>query len=176
MLGSPSEYQDYCKKLATAVGEPKSDESAFIIARTMALGPARAVDVKTVVAWADRAAKAEPRPWQLHVLGLALFRAGEYDLAMSRLEDSNGGKWSTIAKAQNWLVQAMIHERRGQLEEARRLLDRADEAIRAVQPRKPNEPVRAIVGPTDWIELAVLSREAESVIRPASSPRRIRPN
>jgi hypothetical protein len=64
----------------------------------------------------------------------------------------------------------MIHERRGQLEEARPLLDRAHEAIQAVQPKQPNEPVRAIVGPTDWIELAVLSREAESVIRPASSP------
>jgi hypothetical protein len=106
----------------------------------------------------------------LHVLGLALFRAGHFDLAMSRLEGSDSGRWATVSKAQNWLVQSMIEGRRGHREDARRLLDRAQKAIRDVEPKQPNQAVGGSTGPTDWVELAVLRREAESAIQPAEAP------
>ena len=169
LLDDSKGYQEFCRKLAASAGEPASGEAAFIMARTMAISAAEVVEPQRVVAWAERAVKDDSRPWQLHVLGLALFRAGQFDLAMSRLEKSNSGQWATSSKAQNWLVQAMIESRRGHGEEARRLIDRARQAIREVEPKKPNEPVRANVGPTDWVELAVLLREAEAMIEPTGT-------
>ena len=169
LLDDSKGYQEFCRKLAASAGEPASGEAAFIMARTMAISAAEVVEPQRVVAWAERAVKDDSRPWQLHVLGLALFCAGQFDLAMSRLEKSNSGQWATSSKAQNWLVQAMIESRRGHGEEARRLIDRARQAIREVEPKKPNEPVRANVGPTDWVELAVLLREAEAMIEPTGT-------
>ncbi|HKD37086.1 MAG TPA: tetratricopeptide repeat protein, partial [Pirellulales bacterium] len=168
LMGDPNGYQKFCQKLVSHVGEPMSGEAAFIMARTMAIGAGSAVDPERVIRWAERAVKEDSRSWQLHVLGLALFRAGHFDLAMSRLEESNSGKWATVSKAQNWLVQSMIEGRRGRNDEARRLVDRARQAIHEAEPKKLNEPVRAKVGPTDWVELAVLLREAEAMIKPTS--------
>jgi hypothetical protein len=169
LAGDSKGYQEFCRKFAAVAGEPMSGEAAFIMARTMAIGGASAVDAERVIRWAERAVKEDSRSWQLHVLGLALFRAGHLDLAMSRLEESNSGKWATVSKAQNWLVQAMIERRRGHEPESRRLMNRARQAIRDVEPKKPNEPVGASEGPTDWVELAVLLREAEAMIKPTSN-------
>ncbi len=169
LLGDSQGYQKFCRRLAGSVGDPASGEDAFIMARTTAIGPAEAVEPQQVVAWAERAVKDDSRPWQLHVLGLALFRIGQFDLAMSRLEESNSGQWAKSSKAQNWLVQAMIESRRGHRDEACRLVDRARQAMREVEPKVPNEPVRANVSPTDWVELAVLLREAEAMIEPTGT-------
>jgi tetratricopeptide (TPR) repeat protein len=162
LLNDPYGYQQFCQKLVAHAGEPTSGESAFIMARTVALGPTSTVAPQRIVAWAERAVKEDSRPWQLHVLGLALFRAGQFDAALSRLEQSNAGKWGTAAKAQNWLVQALIESRRRHGPEAQRLVSRAQQALHDIEPKQPNQPVLGLA-PTDWVELAVLLREAEGM-------------
>ena len=51
-----------------------------------------------------------------HVLGLAQYRAGRYETAISTLEDSNSRDWP--GKDQNWLVLAMAHHWLGHADEA----------------------------------------------------------
>jgi hypothetical protein len=100
-------------------------------------------------------------------LGLAQYRAHQYDLAVQNLQESNAGHSTRLLKAANWLLLAMIHCRQAQPEEARQCWDVAHRIIDHVRPKKPGDPVAAFE--TDWIELNVLLPEADALLKEQTS-------
>ena len=73
------------------------------------------VEPDQVVRWAESALRDDRRPWYLHVVGAAHFRAGHLDQAIKWLEESNTA-WSNFNtndndKLQNRLVLAMARQR-----------------------------------------------------------------
>src|SRR5262249_24110044 len=132
--------------------------TAFILARTGSVLDGPPVDPARLVVWGRQAVEVPPpiQPWCIHALGVAHYRAGQYDLAIQRLEESLRAIW-TNGNAQNRLRLALAHHRLGHADEARRWLR---EAITDIDKAARSLP------PTDWLEANVLRREAEALIDP----------
>ena len=159
-------YQQFCQELVARADKPAAGV-AFQMARTLAAGQEDAVDVARVVDWANEAVKHDQYPWDWHVLGLAQYRAGEYDLAIKNLETHL--TWNAPETAQNWLVLAMAHHRLGQTDQAQKCLESAQQLIKKVRPKEPDAVVlredRTALPPTDWVAMNALLHEAKTLIQ-----------
>ena len=171
VLGDVKGYQNFCKELVTRPGEPRDDISAFQMARACSAAPCEAVEPSRLVQWATQAAATNAQPWHKHVQGLAYYRAGQFELAIEKLKESNESGWKEDpAGAQNWLVLAMAHQRLGHDDEAHECLITARKRIEQAQPKKPSEPID--MHQADWIPIQVLSRKAEALLKgPAAEPK-----
>jgi uncharacterized protein HemY len=136
-----------------------------MVARLCALAPDTVPDATRLVQIAERAVRAEPLPHHLHTLGLAHYRAGQFDEAIRQLHKSVAGRWS--ANAANWLVLAMAHRRLGHADEAQKWFDRA---VRWVDDAGVNA-LRSL-HPHDSLAYLALRREAETQLglRPRPAP------
>jgi tetratricopeptide (TPR) repeat protein len=121
-------------------------------------------DLAVPVQMAEKALADYPhkqKRFALNTLGAALYRAGRGDEALARLDESvkaSGG----IGVPQDWAFLAMAHHRKGNDDEARRWLEK-------VRSHKPD--AKAGFSP-DSVELRILLREAEALLRktPAAPP------
>jgi Flp pilus assembly protein TadD len=137
------------------------------MARLAGLSPASGVEPVRLIKWAVQSLNQERSSPFLHALGLAHFRAGEFDEAIKQLEKSNvleanEKDWNDRAKGQNWLVLAMAHAKAGQPDEARRCLNQGRESAKVAAPPAPGKPCR--LPAHDWGALQILLAEAKKVV------------
>ena len=141
------------------------------------IAPDAVADLRQPVQLAEKAVASNPTGFSkyayLSTLGVALYRAGQFEAAVQRLGDAitAHGKDGT---AGDWLFLAMAHHRLGQPDEARRWLDKAAKWIdESTQPPPPNAaaaspPKPPVAGTTlTWrerLELQLLRREAEELL------------
>ncbi len=105
-------------------------------------------------------------------VGVAQYRAGQYEQAIENLEKSNASEWKPEStKALNWFLLAMAHHQLGHSKDAKKCLDTARRLVVEALPQKPGG--RTAVNSADWIPLQVLSREAESLLK---EPPALKPN
>jgi Flp pilus assembly protein TadD len=171
MCDHTEEYRRFCGPLFQRFGQTTHAETAYAVARTLVLvpdagpPPARAVELAAKgVAAAPKDAK------QLHTLGLAHYRAGQYEQAIRRLNECLNAhpKWCA---GLNWLVLAMAYQHQGKTDEARQALDKALRwGDQLAQNQPPGAPNAIQVYVHDWLAHNILRREAEAHIKgnPAS--------
>jgi Flp pilus assembly protein TadD len=106
----------------------------------------------------------------VHTLGAAHYRAGQYELAIRRLNECLNAhpRW---CPGLNWLVLAMAYQRQGKTEEARQALDKAlrwGDQLAQNQPPGARNAIQVHVH--DWLAYNLLRREAVAQIKgnPAS--------
>jgi hypothetical protein len=135
------------------------------VAWTCVLTPDAVVDREGPLRLAENALPwllADSRGDALKTVGAALYRAGRFEEAIGRLNESAaamGGKW--VPKASAFL--AMAHHRLGHQDEAQRWLDK----LAAYRPKAGSD------FSWDDVEIRILRREAESLVlgsRPAAPP------
>jgi tetratricopeptide (TPR) repeat protein/serine/threonine protein kinase len=166
LLGDRPGYEQFCKKWADRVGD--SPAWGFNVARAWGVSARPVVPAQQIVERAEKTLQAGRAPWNLHVLSLAHYRNGEFDRAIERALDSNGGNWSGSAKALNWLVLAMAHSRRGHAADARKSLEQALELAGGASPEQPPGVEWPNMAPPDFVQFELLRREAEELINPES--------
>jgi serine/threonine protein kinase/Flp pilus assembly protein TadD len=160
-------YRRHCANLfgkLGKLGDTKQPRTAFLVARTCSLAPDAGPDPAALVRLAERAAQAQPAAHHLHALGLAHYRAGEYDKAVEQLHKSMRGNWR--ANAANWLVLAMAHQRLGHADEARTWYDKAVRWMDGPGPEAPRDAGDSLrsLHPHDSLACLVLRREAETLL------------
>lgn len=163
LTGDVEGYRRVCTNLAAASAEAGDFCVAFVKARTCGIAPVESVPPQQLVDWAAECVKDDQRPWMLHVLGLAYYRAGDFQRAIETLEQSNALPWDDPAPALNSLVLAMAHQRLGNTDEARRWLQKAQRAIQLARPKVPNGASDFFA--PDVIAVELLRREAEALIQ-----------
>ncbi len=157
-----------------ALAEFSDNSSASVVlteltARAALLLPVEGDEVKHAVEMADRALKApgtDHRRWRQLTKGLAEFRSGQFESAIKSLELSQQGPPDAPAEhleAQALLVLAMAHQRTGQTDKARELLEQADKIIAEKLPKGDS----GAIGENwpDWIITHALRREADGHLR-----------
>jgi serine/threonine protein kinase/Flp pilus assembly protein TadD len=157
-------YRQQSGRLIGERGDTSEPRTAYLVARICALAPDGVSNPTKLVQLAERAVQAKPEPHYLHTLGLAHYRAGEFDKAIEQLQKSNEGTWK--AKVANWLVLAMAHQRLGHTDEARSWFDRAVRWLDTTNPEAPGvsvDPLRAL-HPHDSLACMVLRGEAETLL------------
>jgi tetratricopeptide (TPR) repeat protein len=150
--------------LLTQVSKTTAYYTARDAAWYCALVPAAVTDADVLVRLADSAVSWTTEAFRdaaLVPLGAALYRAGRFEEAIRRLDESvraNSG-----GSPQAWAFLAMAHHRLGHGDEAKRWLDR----LLTYQPKKGAD------FSWDDVEVRILRREAESVVlgsHPAATP------
>jgi tetratricopeptide (TPR) repeat protein len=136
-------------------GRTSNAWSAEHVAWVCALGPEGTADADVPVQLAEVALKGAPETSKanhLIALGAALYRAGRYDEAVRRLEESLQHP-SSESRHESSAFLAMARHRLGHRDEARRWLDR----LQSYQPDSDR-------GFWSELETRLLRREAEAVI------------
>ena len=168
LAGDESGYRDYVIRLADRHGDGERSVHAICpraVWRCWRIAPS--VPPDRIVAWARRAAAAQPRfAWYAHVQALAFLRAGDDEAATRSVELSKSLGWSRGGQALNDLVAAMIQRRQGRAALALESFDR----IRSVFDRAPSVHTESELVLTDWLEFQVLRSQIEGPLRDAVFP------
>jgi tetratricopeptide (TPR) repeat protein len=163
LVGDAPGYRQFTRRLSKRAQPVKDPFTALELARTWGLAPQSPADARQAVRWGEQAVAWQPRlGWYLHTLGLAHYRAGQFDKALRRLQESDRSGWGN-ATVVNWLALALVHQRLGQTKPARQWLDKAADWLDKAAPKKPGQ--LAPLPATDWLEAQVLRREAEDLVK-----------
>jgi tetratricopeptide (TPR) repeat protein len=168
-VGDSAGYHADCQHMLEVLRVPRNDERAWLefTAHAWALAPDGPAEPAQALELAERRAAIILVPWSKHVLGLALYRAGRFAEADTRLratlDRDPGWDWHVL----NWLVLGMVHQRLGRPDEARRWLERAESWIEVRLRDRPGGTERAV--PESWlwrdgVLLHLLHREARTLI------------
>jgi len=166
LLGEHDGYEQFCKKWADRVGD--SPAWGYDLARAWGVSPRAVVPAQQIVERAAKAVQADRVPWTLHVMSLAHYRNGEFELAIERALESNGEGWPGSANALNWQVLAMAHSRLGHAADARKSLQRALELAGRASPEQLPRVEWPDMAAPDVVEFELLRREAEELINAKS--------
>ena len=131
------------------------------VLRTCTLHPRGSADPAALVRLARSAYDSGVNNWSAQNLGLALYRAGKFDQALSRIEEARKlSDWYLF-----WPALAMCHHQLGHTDEARQWLDKSKEFFRQVTEADP-EPLKVTKEPywQDWAYFEVMLREANTLI------------
>jgi tetratricopeptide (TPR) repeat protein len=122
--GDEEHYRQHCRRLVQKHGREAGYEPAYTVAFACNLSARPVLDGKRLVERA-RAAHAAARKsvGPLFPLGLALYRAGEFDESVRTLQEYP----QVLSWPQTWAVLAMAHQRLGHREQARTWLAKAAE-------------------------------------------------
>jgi tetratricopeptide (TPR) repeat protein len=166
LAGDAEGYRRVCAEVLHANAQATDPQTGYVLARMVSLAPGTA-DRAQAVAWAQKAVAANPRrAWYLHTMGVAHYRAGQFDQAVRRLEQSQQDDPAWQGHIIDWLLLAMAHQRLERPVDARAWLDRArqwkDQAKKDLAKGAPYWPVD---GWCDRLEIELLDREAEQLFR-----------
>ena len=164
--GNSDGYDHFCQGMIERAGKPVEHSEAFVLARTFAMAGQSAVDLARVVQWANQALAGDQPAWYLHTLGLAQYRAGQFDQALQSFAKADVEAW--IGRGLNWFGLALVHHRLGHPDEARQCLDKGIQWLVREGPPGPGQATK--IHPFDWLEAQVLRRETEETLKIKRSP------
>jgi WD40 repeat protein/tRNA A-37 threonylcarbamoyl transferase component Bud32 len=166
LSGDPSRYRLVCARALARHATSKDPNVAFFVARVCVLAPGGIADPAQAVRLARRAVDAGPTAWNRHALGLAHYRAGQYEEAVARFNESlTSPGWYPVV---NWLGLALAQHRLGKKQEAQKWLDQAADWLdRAAWQMPPTAAVPGELNVNEWLEALLLRREAEALLSKA---------
>jgi tetratricopeptide (TPR) repeat protein len=121
--GDSEGYNRFCQDMIQRAAQTKDHFEAFVLARTCAMARQSPVDPARIVQWANQAVASDQPGRYFHALGLAQYRAGQFDGALQSFTKADVKEWAY--RDLNWLALALVHHRLGHPDEARQVWTRA---------------------------------------------------
>jgi WD40 repeat protein/serine/threonine protein kinase len=160
--GDVDGYRKFYERLIERAGQTKDSFEAFVLARIGGMAPPGILDSSRAVQWGKQAVDSGPRvSWYVHALAMAHYRAGQFDIAVQRLQESQSGNWVSVADL-NYFGLALAEYRLGHLALARESLAQGMDWLQKMTPAKSDALTTLFA--TDWLEAQLLRREAEDLI------------
>jgi tetratricopeptide (TPR) repeat protein len=179
-------YSETCQEMFRRFGQTSTtSQVANEVAWTGALAANSGVPGSELVRLANQAVRISPQQTYLNTLGAAHYRAGEYDKAVQRLEESRQAfirerelsrqsarpsrpqKPGDDGTVWDWLFLAMAHHQLGKTEEARKWLDKATPVVEQYASDNRKEAGSSLTW-NQRVELRLLHREATKLLGPKS--------
>ena len=156
--GDDANYRRWCERLVQHFGHDKDEAVLQNVVWTCALSDGAVRDWKPLLQRVEQALAANPRSAEpRRQLAMLLYRAGQFDAAVKRLQDMR-----TVSRfhpqARDWLVMALAAQRLGRGEDAKKWLDKAEQ-IRRDNTEDKNESWE------DRFVYIALHLEAETLIK-----------
>jgi len=170
LAGHTDEFMDHCRKTIKLHGNSREPEVDFHGGRILSVMPQDDQTRAHASKWAERAVSAVPtNAWYLHSLGLAHYRAGEYDRAIERLKESrkNFPDWGGPLNA---LLLSMCYQSLKDPEAAFAERHKAEAWLNKINRDRPTAEWAMPPGgfsPSDWLEYQLLRRAAEKLFQNA---------
>jgi serine/threonine protein kinase/Flp pilus assembly protein TadD/thiol-disulfide isomerase/thioredoxin len=164
--GDSEGYNRFCQGMIQRAAKTEDAYEVYVLARSCAMARESPVDPTRAVRWAKQAVSSDSLAWYIHVLGLAQYRAGQFDQALQSFEESKVKRWNYSGL--NWFGLALVHHRLGHPDEARRCLDEGIQWLEREGPPSAERPTK--LQAQDWIEAQLLRREAEEMLKTTRSP------
>jgi tetratricopeptide (TPR) repeat protein len=157
-------YRRECAEALKLCAEEKVPYNVYILVRACVLAENAVPNPALLVELMTKIVKDTPNADMLFALGMAHYRAGQYDEALARLNQALSTDFSwTDTTCVTGLALAMVHHRLGHLEEARKSFAQTVERLERGAPEKwragyfpPHEG--------DWVACVVLRKEAENLL------------
>ena len=149
-------YRKAVAKLLLRYDNPSGGYTLGMVSWLCVLGPDAVADASVPIRLAEKALaddRADVKRYALGTLGAALYRAGQFDEAIGRLDQSvkdNGG----VGNPQDWAFLAMAHHKKGH----------TDESLRWLGKLRGYSPEMALGMKPEHSEIRILRKEAEAVI------------
>jgi tetratricopeptide (TPR) repeat protein len=159
--GDTEGYRKLCDRMLKRLGQSRNVDQIVYLAHACVLAPDALADSGRVLQLAEQRSSLTAeldghKFWSMHVLGLAYYRAGQFEKAVASLEAGQKHPGLNLEiKLSNWLVLAMCRHRLGQNGEAATAL----ESARAILASEQREFDR------ESLIVQVLFREAETLLR-----------
>ena len=157
--GDTEGYRKLCDRMLKRFGQSRDVHQIAYLAHVCVLAPNALADSGRILQLAEQRFSLTTdidvhRLWSMHVLGLAYYRAGQFEKAVARLEagQKDPGFQTLDFKLSNWLALAMCRHRLGQDGEAAAALKSA-RAILASEQRELDQ---------ETLFVQILFREAET--------------
>jgi tetratricopeptide (TPR) repeat protein len=153
-------YHRFCRDLIQRAAETKGSSDNYVLARSCAIARNGLVDPARALEWATTALANGQGAWNFHVLGLAQYRAGQFDPALQSFTKANVKSWTSSNL--NWFGLALVHHCLGHASDARQCFDKGMRWLEQEGPPRPDRPTRIL--PQDWLEAQLLRLEAKEVL------------
>jgi tetratricopeptide (TPR) repeat protein len=167
LAGRSEDYRKACAGAMSLAGPAARGREAYLVARLGTLAPG-GPEPAQLLRLAERAVQVGPHEAHyLHTLGLAHYRAGQYEQAVRRFRESMRANPAWEAQVVNWLGLALAHDHLGERDVARLWFARATKWIeRASRPAARAEPYRPCgLHEHDWLACQLLRREVEALVK-----------
>jgi tetratricopeptide (TPR) repeat protein len=166
-VGDREGYRKLCRRMHERFGRSGKQWGSILLAHTCVLAPGALDDPSQVVALAEqRLARTGPEDrWSLQVAGLAYYRAGKYEKAVTTLTEAVNDHPDFAHNVTNWLVLSMAHQQMNQPIEARQWLAKAVRKIDKLQPSEGHRFAPQGWEWYDWLGVQLLRREAERLVK-----------
>jgi serine/threonine protein kinase/uncharacterized protein HemY len=182
-VGDREGYHQACRRMRASFRGTTNGTFARDLVRASVLAPDADADLDQLVELAHGIAVCEPGDaCLLYVLGIAHYRAGQYEAALRWLRQSMAAGPGWAAWRINYPILAMVHQRLGQAEQARKALNEAAETIDKWTRERYQSGAGWYLGAEtvwpvpwwDWLECQLYFREAKVLCDgapPADDPR-----
>jgi tetratricopeptide (TPR) repeat protein len=160
-------YRDACQRMLARWRGSQDLESLNVFTIALGFAPDAVADWNWPIRQAQQRVNRDPTNWRFHeILGAVYYRAGEYGRALAALDTSvriskrpEGSMWA-------WLFLAMVHDRLGDRNVARKSLDSAIAWLERELPSLPDgRPRNPSILWTQRLLWPLLRREAEAQIK-----------
>ena len=157
--GNEDAYRELVSKFLEQMGEQPERYDGFVFARTIGLASQEKQLAKKAVVLGQAAIDDAKQPYMLHALGLAQFRAGDYQQAQRTLKTSMDMLWGV---GQNQAALAMVSSALQQEATAQKWLTAAKHAAKNNWTHQPMVQLTSYI--IDWLGLNALIAEAERTV------------
>jgi serine/threonine-protein kinase len=162
LAGDRTAWRHFCAaeldRLRTWPDQTETAGPSFMAARMLALFRDPGIEPAELVRLAEKNVAVDLDPWHLHVKALVYYRTGLLDAALEqgRLSMQQHPNWH--GQALDWALLGLVYLARGNSAESQKWLEKARNAL-------PVDVFSDSMHPNDRLEMRVLLREAEEMLR-----------
>ena len=167
LAGDEAGYSRLCNSVVRSADRIDDPHLAHAISRTCSLSDVAGIDRAIALRLAQQSVSAHPETaWYLYGLGAAHYRAGQYEQAIDRLEESLLAQPLWLGRSQNYVILAMACQRLRRHEEARDWLAKSKTSFEELEQAVGSERYGFAGSPylSDWLAIQVLLPEAEKLL------------
>ena len=173
LAGDDAGYRDLCAAIVRDADEIGDPFAANVLSRACSYSAAAPIDraVPLRLAQQSVAGPSYNMPWYFYGLGAAHYRAGQYEEAIARLEESRKLQPNRLC-GETHAVLALACQRLGQHDDARAWLAKAKSSLAEMEQTIGREKYgfagSSYLGP--WLATLVLLSEAEKIVMETENP------